>query len=148
MSVSLRARTRVLARVIAAGLLVAVLASCRPMSSPEASLFVATNQLRAQHHLAALGQQDALVDQARSWAAAMAASGQLSHSNPDGWNVSWTAVAENVGVSGSIDDIINRLEASPEHRANMLSTKYTHMAVGTARGKDGRLYAAQLFWRG
>jgi uncharacterized protein YkwD len=148
MSLSLRARSRVLARLIAAGALIAILASCRPMTSPEASLFAATNQLRAQNHLPALGQQDALVDQARSWAAAMAASGQLSHSDPNRWNVSWTAVAENVGVSGSIEDIIGRLEASPEHRANMLSTKYTHMATGTARGKDGRIYAAQLFWRG
>ena len=43
-------------------------------------------------------------------------------------------VAENVGVSGSMDDIVHRLEASPEHRDNMLSSKYTHQAVGTARG--------------
>jgi hypothetical protein len=30
----------------------------------------------------------------------------------------------------------------------MLSTKYTHQAVGTARGKDGRIYAVQMFWHG
>jgi uncharacterized protein YkwD len=76
------------------------------------------------------------------------ARGTLAHSDPYSWNVQWTAVAENVGVSGSMDDIVDRLEASPEHRANMLSTKYTHQAVGTARGKDGRIYAVQLFWRG
>jgi uncharacterized protein YkwD len=139
---------RTLVRIIAAGLLIAALASCRPMNASETSLFVATNNLRKQNGLPALAQQEDLVDQARAWASAMAVHESLSHSDPYSWNVSWTAVAENVGVSGSMDDIIERLEASPEHRANMLSTKYTHMAVGAVRGKDGRLYAAQLFWHG
>jgi uncharacterized protein YkwD len=148
MSLSLRAPTRTLARFLAVGMVIAVLASCRPMTSPEASLFVSTNSFRRANGLGALAQQDALVDQARGLASAMAARGQLFHSDPNAWNVQWSAVAENVGVSGTIEDIVSRLEASPEHRANMLSTKYTHMAVGTARGKDGRIYAAQLFWRG
>jgi len=143
MSSTLRAS----ARLIAVGLLIAVLASCRPMSSPEATLFVATNDLRKANGLPAYAEQDALVDQARAWAATMAARETLSHSDPTTWQVAWTAVAENVGTStGSISDIIRRLEASPEHRANMLSTRYTAMAVGTARGKDGRIYAVQVFW--
>ena len=146
MSSLLRASTRPVARLVAAGLLIAVLASCRPMNSSETNLFVATNNLRKAAGLPAYAQQETLVDEARAWAASMAASGQLSHSDPYQWSVSWTAVAENVGVASSIDGIISRLEASPEHRANMLSTKYTHMAVGTVRGKDGRLYAAQVFW--
>jgi uncharacterized protein YkwD len=143
-----RASVRPLARLVLAGLLIAVLASCRPMNSSEANLFVATNNLREQSGLPAYAQQEALVDQARAWAGALAAQGSLSHSDPHTWNVGWTAVAENVGVSGSMDDIVQRLMASPSHRANMVSTKYTHMAVGTARGKDGRIYAVQLFWRG
>jgi uncharacterized protein YkwD len=143
-----RASARPLARLVLAGVLIAILASCRPMNSSETTLFVATNEFRKDHGLPALAQQEALVDQARSWAGALAAKGTLEHSDPYQWNVDWTAVAENVGMSGSIDDIISRLEASPEHRANMLSTRYTHMAVGTARGKDGRIYAVQLFWKG
>lgn len=117
------------------------------MNNNETQLFVATNGFRQQHGLTALGQQDALEDQARAWAQTMAAQGALSHSDPNTWHVQWTAVAENVGVSTSMSDLISRLEASPQHRDNMLSTTYTHMAVGTARGKDGRIYAAQLFWR-
>jgi uncharacterized protein YkwD len=143
-----RASVRPLARIVAVALLLAVLTSCRPMNSSEANLFVATNDLRSANGLPAYGQQEVLVDQARSLAQGLAARGTLSHSDPYSWNVQWTAVAENVGVSGSMDDIVDRLEASPEHRANMLSTKYTHQAVGTARGKDGRIYAVQLFWRG
>ena len=142
------AAARPLVRLLLAGILIAVLASCRPMNSSETSLFVATNELRKEHGLPALGQQDELVDQARAWAGALAARGSLSHSDPNTWSVQWTAVAENVGASGSIEDIVARLEASPEHLHNMLSTKYTHQAIGTARGKDGRIYAVQLFWRG
>jgi uncharacterized protein YkwD len=145
---SARPLARPLARLLVIGLFVGLLTSCRPMNSSEANLFVATNDLRASQGLPALAQQEALLDTARSWAQAMAARGSLSHSDPYSWNVRWTAVAENVGVSSSMDDIVQRLEASPEHRANMLSTKYSHQAVGTARGRDGRIYAVQLFWRG
>ena len=140
--------SRASARLVLAGLLIALLASCRPMNSSETNLFVATNKLRAEHGLPALAQQEDLVDTARAWAGAMAARGALDHSDPYQWNVTWTAVAENVGASGSMDDMVASLIASDAHRANMLSTKYTHMAVGTVRGKDGRLYAAQLFWHG
>ena len=143
-----RASARVLARLALAGVVLALLASCRPMSSPEADLFAKTNDLRTSHGLPVLPQQEPLVDQARKWARSMAARSELSHSDPYAWNVAWTAVAENVGASSSVEDIYNRLQASPSHRQNMLSTKYTHMAVGTAKGKDGRIYAAQLFWRG
>ena len=144
---SLRAPARPLVRFVAVGLLIAVLASCRPLNNNEAQLFVATNAFRQQHGLHALAEQDALVDQARAWAQTMAAQGALSHSDPNTWHVTWSAVAENVGTSTSMNDLVARLESSPEHRANMLSTTYTAMAVGTARGKDGRIYAAQLFWR-
>ena len=143
-----RASARVLARLVAALAVIVVLASCRPMSDPEASLFAKTNDLRTDHGLPVLPQQEPLVDQARQWAKAMAMRAELSHSDPHTWNVAWTAVAENVGVSTSIDDMFARLEASPTHRDNMLSTQYTHMAVGAAKGKDGRIYAVQLFWRG
>lgn len=143
-----RASSRTIARLLVAGLAIALLSSCRPMSGNEANLFVATNNLRADHGLAGLGQQAELTDQARAWASALAARESLAHSDPYTWNVAWTAVAENVGVSRSMDEIVARLQASPDHRRNMLSTTYTHMAVGTALGKDGRVYAVQLFWRG
>jgi uncharacterized protein YkwD len=148
MSARSRALARPLVRLLAAGLMITVLASCLPMNSSETQLFVATNDLRKSAGLPALNQQDALMDEARSWAASMAAAGQLSHSDPSTWGIGWTAVAENVGVAGSIETVISLLESSPEHRDHMLSTKYTDMAVGTARGKDGRIYAVQLFWHG
>ena len=143
-----RASARPLARLVLAGLLVALLASCRPMNSSETNLFVSTNELRRDHGLKALAQQGPLMDQARAWAAALAAQRALGHSDPTQWNVAWTAAAENVGAGNSMDEIVQSLQSSPDHRRNMLSTRYTHQAVGTARGKDGRIYAVQLFWRG
>ena len=140
--------TRTIARALVGVVLIAVLASCRPMNSAESHLFGQTNQLRARSGLPALAQHDELTDQARSWAAKMATQGAIQHSDPKTWRVSWQAVAENVGAGSSIEQVTQALIASDGHRANMLSTSYTHMAVGTARGKDGRIYAVQLFWRG
>ena len=143
------ARTRTLAaRVLLGALLIAVLASCRPMSSSEAHLFAQTNKLRVEAGLPVLQQHPELVDEARAWAQTLAARGSLAHSDPSAWRVQWSAVAENVGTAGSIETVASSLASSPSHRSNMLSTKYTHMAIGTARGKDGRVYAVQLFWRG
>jgi len=145
---SARARTSTFARFLVGALLIAVLASCRPMNTSEAHLFAETNEMRVAAGLPVLRQHPELVDEARSWAQALAAQGSLAHSDPSSWRVRWSAVAENVGTAGSIETVVSSLAASPSHRANMLSTKYTHMGIGTARGKDGRVYAVQLFWRG
>jgi uncharacterized protein YkwD len=142
------ARTRTIARVLVGVVLIAVLASCRPLNSAETHLFKETNALRARNGLPALAQHYELTDEARAWAARMAAQGALAHSDPKTWRVSWQAVAENVGAGTSIESVTTSLIASDGHRANMLSSKYSHMAVGTARGKDGRIYAVQLFWHG
>jgi uncharacterized protein YkwD len=141
-------RNRTIARALIGVLLIAVLASCRPMNSAESHLFGETNALRARSGLRALAQHDELTDEARSWAQRLAAQGAISHSDPKTWRVSWRAVAENVGAGSSIEQVTQSLIASDGHRANMVSTSYTHMAVGTARGKDGRICAVQLFWRG
>jgi uncharacterized protein YkwD len=37
--------------------------------------------------------------------------------------------------------------ASPEHRANMLSSSFTETGVGIARSSDGRTYVTQDFIR-
>jgi len=142
------ARTRTIARVLAGVLLIAALASCRPLNSSETHLYAETNELRAAHGLPGLAIHDELVDEARSWAQVLAARGSLAHSDPYDWSIAWKAVAENVGTAESIETVVQSLADSPTHRANMLSTKYTHIGIGTARGKDGRIYAVQLFWRG
>ena len=142
MFVSARARIGVLAVSV-----LALASACLPLNGQENHLFAQTNQLRTRHGLPALGHHDDLVRSARSWAQTLAARGQLAHSDLGSLSVRWSAAAENVGRSGSIEDITARLQASPSHRQNMLSSKYTHTGIGTARAKDGTVYAVQLFLR-
>jgi uncharacterized protein YkwD len=140
----------VLARARFAALAVSVLATaaaCLPLSAQENHLHVATNDLRAGAGLPHLIQHDRLVERAREWAATLAAEGRLAHSDLGALGVGWSAAAENVGRSSSIEDITERLIASSPHRANLLSTTFTHTGVGTATARDGTVYAVQLFIR-
>lgn len=126
---------------------VAVVTSCIPLTSQEEVLFSRTNELRASQGVPVITYMDELVVRARELARGLAARGQLSHSDLKQMGIAWTAAAENVGRSHSIEDIYERLAASAPHRANMLNASYTRTGVGTARGKDGSVYAVQLFAR-
>jgi uncharacterized protein YkwD len=57
----------------------------------------------------------------------------------------WRIVGENVGVGPNVSDIETAFMESPEHRANILEPSYTEIGIGTAIGKDGRLYVTQDF---
>jgi uncharacterized protein YkwD len=140
-----RAPTRLAVLLVA---VVAVASACLPFNSQEEYLYNATNQLRYDHNVPAIPGHDHLTTRAREWAHALAAQGRLAHSDMSQLGISWTAVAENVGRSHSIEDIYQRLSQSAPHRANMLDGRYTHTGVGTARAKDGTIYAVQIFWRG
>ena len=128
--------------------LVAVASACLPFNSQEQYLYDATNKLRYDHGVPAIPGHDALTQRARELAAGLAAKGRLGHSDLRQLGVSWTAAAENVGRSSSIEDIYRLLAESPSHRENMLNPSFTFMSVGTARAKDGTVYAVQLFMRG
>lgn len=141
-----RASSRVSARVaVLAVIAIALLAACTPLNSQEIYLYNATNDLRASNGERKLAEYDPLTDKARTWAATLAAQGQLSHEDLHQLGVEWTMAAENVGRAGSIEQVVNLLEQSPEHRANMLNPDYFLTGVGTARAKDGTVYAVQLF---
>ena len=137
-----RARFAVLAVSV-----LALAAGCLPLNGQENHLFTSTNRLRADHGMRQLVQHDDLVRDARAWAQTLATRGKLSHSDLGSLSVGWTAAAENVGRSSSIEDVAARLEASPSHRENMLNPGYVLTGVGTARAKDGTVYAVQLFVR-
>ena len=137
-----RAPVRVAAIAIAA---IALLAACTPLNSQEIWVLSSTNDLRAANHVGKLAPFDPLTDKARAWAATLAAQGQLAHEDLHQLGVAWTQSAENVGRAGSIEDIERLWQASAEHRANMLNGAYTLTGVGTARAKDGTIYAVQLF---
>jgi uncharacterized protein YkwD len=141
------ARARLLVPLLALLAVVALTTGCTPLNANEQHLLVSTNALRARHGLQPIYEYEPLTAKARSWAATLATQGRLAHQDLRRLGVDWTMAAENVGRSSTIRDIAARLAASPSHRANMLRARYQLTGVGTARGRDGAIYAVQIFLR-
>jgi len=115
------------------------------LSSLESSVLVDINAFRSQHHLARLRLSTALTRAARAHSGQMAAVGYFAHESADGsafwkriqtfygssrWQV-WS-VGENLLWSSPDVDAGGALKlwlASPEHRANLLSTKWREIGV-------------------
>jgi uncharacterized protein YkwD len=143
-----RASARVSVRVAVVALAAsALLVACTPLNSQEQYLFVSTNDLRKANGLATISEYEPLTAKARWWAETLASEGRLAHEDLHQLGVKWTMAGENVGRGGSIEDIVRMLQASSSHRATMLEPGYQLTGVGTARAKDGTVYAVQLFIR-
>src|SRR4051795_7528269 len=117
-------------------------------SGSESQFVSDTNSARSSHglpHYAVAGDMSAV---ARRWAAHMAAHHELAHNPSFPSEVCcWSHVGENVGVGSSVSSIQHAFMSSSPHRANILSSSYTQVGIGTARGSDGRLYVDELFRR-
>jgi len=115
-------------------------------SSTNAQFVSYTNSARSQHGLPAYVVSSDLTSIANQWAAHMAANRTLAH-NPNATSqvCCWRAMGENVGVGGSASAIQQAFMGSYEHRSNILSSTYTEVGIGTARGSDGQLYVDELF---
>ena len=59
----------------------------------------------------------------------------------------WSALAENVGKGSDAASLHQAFMGSSGHRANILSTTYTEVGVGTATDSGGTLYVVQIFRR-
>src|SRR5439155_20475357 len=75
--------------------LIALIAACTPLNSQESYLLSSTNKLRTANGLKPLLAYDPLTAKARSWAATLAAEGQLAHEDLHALGVSWTEAAAN-----------------------------------------------------
>lgn len=115
-------------------------------STSNAQFVSDTNSARSQNGLRAYSVASDLTSIANRWAAHMAANRTLEH-NPNATSevCCWQAMGENVGVGGSVSQIQQAFMASSPHRANILSSTYTEVGIGTARGSDGQLYVDELF---
>jgi uncharacterized protein YkwD len=96
----------------------------------------------------------ALSEVARKYSARMAAARSVQHDleNPVEERIraahpDTCTFGENVSKHTSIDYSLGDLMASPGHRANILSERFTRIGVGIARGADGFLYITQEFAR-
>jgi uncharacterized protein YkwD len=96
---------------------------------------------------------------ARQHSLAMARSGHLGHTGPDGRDMAerarsmgirgWRVLGENVAFNQGFDDpsafAVQRWMGSSKHRANILNTQFTRTGIGVARAADGSIYFTQVF---
>ena len=115
-------------------------------SGTESQFISDTNSARASHGLRHYSVSGDMTAVARRWAAHMAAHHELAH-NPSFTSqvCCWSHIGENVGVGGSASAIQQAFMGSYVHRSNILSSTYTEVGIGTARGSDGQLYVDELF---
>jgi len=144
-----RIRKASLVAVIAAMTIVGAvfLAPTAKADGGAANRFVAdTNAARAAVGLPGYAYAGDLAAVAQGQAERMAARSDVYHNPNLGSEVSgWRKAGENVGAGNDPDQIHNAFMASSGHRANILSSTYTELGIGTAVGGDGRLYVAEVF---
>jgi len=130
-------------------------------SADESLLFSLTNQARAAAGLAPLRWDAQLASIARWRVQDMSTRDYFSHQIPpqgylvfhymDQQGVSYVLAGENIGwVSNIADDaatpwIQQQFMNSPEHRSNILGTKWDSAGVGAYKGADGKFLYCVLF---
>jgi uncharacterized protein YkwD len=125
-------------------------AAAAPLASPrelEVELIGRINDLRSSKGLRPLVEDRAdLTELARSWSAAMARDGGISH-RPDLTTAApadWVHIGENVGVGGSIAALHDAFVASPMHHRNLVDPAFESVAVGIVV-RDGRIWVTENF---
>jgi hypothetical protein len=104
------------------------------------------NAARGTSSLAGYATAGDLADVAGRHAAKMAAEHRIFHNPNLGRDVDgWQQVGENVGVGEGPDQLHQGFMQSPTHRANIMSSSFREIGIGTVVGDDGRLYVVQVF---
>jgi uncharacterized protein YkwD len=113
---------------------------------------ILVNKARCVEKVPALSRDMELDHIARSHAEIMAMTGIAGHSDPTTQRFKLSGpcrrIGENVAVGKSIKDVHQEMMESRKRQAdrnNILDRRYTSIGVGTAKGKDGRLYVCQVF---
>ena len=125
----------------------AAVASATATGDSNAASFVAkANAERQARGLAPYVVKSDLAAVAARHSARMAQRNSLYHNPALGSEVSgWQSVGENVGMGGSVDSIHKAFMDSPSHRANIVSTQFTEIGVGTVTDSRGVLWVTQVF---
>jgi hypothetical protein len=114
----------------------------------EADFVGKINSLRASQGAGTLQVHSVLTAKAQAWAAHMAATGCLCHSNlTDGVNVSWSKLGENVGRGPNVASLQAAFIASHEHYVNMMDRSFQWVGIGVAYGQ-GQMWVAEVFMNG
>lgn len=125
----------------------------------ERRAFEQTNLIRVQNGLPALNWDSDVCRLAREHSAHMSRENYFSHTSPDGKRLrdrvrdvgigQYRVVAENIAYNQGYDDpgafAVERWMLSPKHRANILSSEFSAMAIGSFVAPDGAVYLTQTF---
>ncbi len=133
------------ALLVSAALVVSAPQAAQATASPKERRFASmVNDTRGAATLSSMKLSNHLSDVARKHSKHMANKGELYHSNLErllGPGI--TAVGENVGYGGSLDDLLKAFLASPPHAENLLGD-YRQTGVGIVRA-DGQIWITQVF---
>jgi uncharacterized protein YkwD len=113
----------------------------------EAAVVAASNAQRVSHGLHALTVTSCLQSLASAWSSHLAATGTFTHQSlgPFLTNCHASTAGENIAMGNvTAANVVSMWMSSPEHRANLLSSSFTHVAIG-ATLKSGTWYVVQDF---
>ena len=125
----------------------------------ERRAFEQTNIVRIQNGLAPFVWDDDVCRMARSHSENMSRLGYFSHVTPTGLRLRdrarvagierYSVLGENIAYNQGYEDpgafAVERWMLSPKHRANILSTEFRAMAIGSFIAADGSVYLTQTF---
>ena len=113
-------------------------------TTKEQQLFSMINGARSANGRSRLSLSDQLTRRAHNHSERMAEAGSIFHSCLDcGKRRSYSTMAENVGVGGSLGAVHDALMASDGHRDNILGA-FERVGVGVVR-RGGRVWVTELF---
>jgi uncharacterized protein YkwD len=125
----------------------------------ERRAFDQTNLIRVQNGLPALRWDADVCRMARDHSERMSLQGFFAHTTPDGKRLrdrarlagilTFSVVAENIAYNQGYEDpgafAVERWMMSSKHRANILSSEFRSMAIGSYVAADGSVFLTQTF---
>jgi len=125
----------------------------------ERRAFDQTNIVRAKNGLRPLAWDSDVCRLARAHSEKMSREGFFSHATPSGLRlpdrarlvgiIHYSVLGENIAYNQGYEDpgafAVERWMLSPKHRANILSTEFRAMAIGSFVAADGSVYLTQTF---
>ena len=153
-------------RLLLCALLIGILCQCafaqdasiKP-NEIELRAFEQTNVVRIKNGLAPFVWDDEMSRLARNHSENMSRLGFFSHVTPDGQRLPdraraagirrYSVLGENIAYNQGYEDpgalAVERWMQSPKHRANILSSEFRAMAIGSYVAPDGSVYLTQTF---
>ena len=143
-------------------LILAISISAQDATKPndiEKRAFEQTNVARIKNGLPPLAWDGEVCRMARAHSENMSRQGFFSHATPEGLRlrdrarlvgiIHYSVLGENIAYNQGYEDpgafAVERWMLSPKHRANILSTEFRAMAIGSFIAPDGSVYLTQTF---